>query len=270
MLHINNIVWCCVFWPLFCFAQDRLLLERSNQKNTDLVTTTSSMPQILIKAHIVNIDHDYTHAFGINFGTSSGTLATAGGFNMNLPTPENNTGDLIIPIAELAQGVLLNVTLTALEKSGHAQLISDPQLITLDKQPAVIEAGEEVPYQQANENGGTNITFKKAVLRLKVTPEVQPQRKILLHLVINQDQVSSLTVNGSPAINTQLLQTQALIKDHATLVLGGILEKNTSDLQQGIPYLQHIPLIGVLFRYHKKTNNRKQLLIFVTPIILKE
>lgn len=249
-------------------AHARLLLQTAPQKNQAAPTKAIAPQQILIKAHIVNIDHNYTHELGLSFNTSTGTLATSGGFSMNLPTPDSNSGDLIIPIAALSQGILLDATLSALEKTGHAELISDPQLVTLDKQPAIIEAGQEVPYQQSTEGGGTSVAFKKAVLRLQVTPEIQPHQLILLHLLINQDQVSDLTVNGVPAISTQELKTQALMKNHNTLVLGGILQKNKSDQRQGIPFLSKIPFIGALFRYRKQTDDRTQLLIFVTPVIL--
>ena len=186
--------------------------------------------QILIRAHIVNIDQDYTQELGLSLSTTS-TLSTINGYHMNLPNPDDN-GGLIIPIAALGQGILLEATLNALEKAGHAQLISDPQIVTLDKKTAIIESGQEVPYQQSTEGGGTSIAFKKAVLRLQVTPMIKTNDHILLHLVINQDQVSGLTVNGVPAINTQQLKTQVLMKNHNTLVLGGILEISQSNQKQ--------------------------------------
>ncbi len=226
--------------------------------------------QVLIKAHIVNIDHSYTRSLGLVFNTFSSNLRTKGGFTMNLPSVEEGTGEFSFPIAKLNQGILLNATLKALEDTGHAQLISDPQLVTLNGQPAIIEAGEEVPYQQTTSNGGTSIAFKKAVLRLQVTPEIQINQNILLHLTINQDQVSTLTVNGVPAINTRQLRTQVLVKDRSTLVLGGIFESDQSEQHQQIPGLNKIPLIGLLFRNHEQIDNRKQLLIFITPRILPE
>lgn len=264
------IISCLIFSDLAWGG--RLLLEKTPVNPSPAAISqpaASPTQQILIKAHVVNIDHDYTRELGLSFSTSAGTFSSAQGFNMNLPNPETNSGDLVIPIAALGQGIVLDATLSALEKTGHAQLISDPQIVTLDGQPASIEAGQEVPYQQTTEGGGTSVAFKKAVLRLQVTPEMKGQQNILLHLLINQDQVSSLTVNGVPAINTQQLKTQALVKNHNTLVLGGIFEEDKSDQHQGIPFLSKIPFLGALFRYQKQSNNRKQLLIFVTPIIMK-
>jgi len=244
----------------------RLLMEHPS-KAASIKTPIAQPRQIIIKAHVVNIDHNYTHELGLSFNTTSGALKTAGGFNMNLPTGDSDTGQLTIPIAALGQGIVLNATLRALEQSGHAQLISDPQIITLNRQTAIIEAGQEVPYQQSTEGGGTSIAFKKAVLRLQVTPEIQSPKFILLHLTINQDQVSDLSVNGVPAINTQQLKTQVLMKNNDTLVLGGVMQENKSDQHQGIPFLSKIPFLGALFRYQKHTDDQKQLLIFVTPVI---
>lgn len=246
----------------------RLIIQNSLQATRRTAQTSLKSRQILIKAHIVNIDHNYTQELGLSFGTSTNTLTSAGGFHMNLPAADSHAGEFSIPIAALSQGVLIDATLSALEKTGHAQLISDPQLVTLDNQTAIIEAGQEVPYQQATDSGATSVAFKKAVLRLEVTPQIQSQNSILLHLIINQDQVSDLTVNGVPAISTQQLKTQVLMKNHNTLVLGGILQENRSDQHQGIPFLSKIPWLGALFRYQTHTDDRKQLLIFVTPIIL--
>jgi type IV pilus assembly protein PilQ len=247
----------------------RLLVERHSTPMTTIKNLLTPS-QVLIKAHIVNIDQSYTHELGISFNSSSGTISSgtlksAGGFRMNLPT---NSNHLTIPIAAFSQGILLEATLTALEQSGHAQLISDPQIVTLDKHTALIEAGQEVPYQQTTEGGGTSIAFKKAVLRLQVTPEIQSPKSVLLHLTINQDEVSDLTVNGVPAINTQQLKTQVYMKNRETLVLGGVVQENKSDQHEGLPFLSKIPYLGILFRYQKRTADRKQLLIFVTPVIM--
>jgi type IV pilus assembly protein PilQ len=261
-------LWILLWWSMMGCAAPRLLLEHPSPAAAAQPTPMVSGGQILIKAHIVNMDHNYTRELGLSLNSSGDTLTTAGGFKMNLPSAASSDSGLIIPIAELSQGILLDATLIALEKAGHAQLISDPQLVTLDRQPAIIESGEEVPYQQSTEGGGTSIAFKKAVLRLQVTPELQSHQRILLHLLINQDQVSELTVNGVPAINTQQLKTQVLMKNHQTLVLGGILQENKADQREGIPWLSKIPWLGALFRYQKHTDDRKQLLIFVTPTIL--
>lgn len=269
MMRLNLLL---VTWLLFLsmpgYGEANRLVFGPHRLAKPAVKTSPLPQQILIKAHVVNIDHNYTRELGISFSTSSGTVKTNGGFNMNLPIADSGSSDLIIPIAALSQGILLDATLSALEKAGHAELISDPQLVTLDKKSAIIEAGQEVPYQESTDSGGTSISFKKAVLRLEVTPEIQTNQTILLHLTINQDQVSDLAVNGVPEISTQQLKTQVRVKNHDTLVLGGILEEDKSDQHQGIPFLSKIPFLGALFRYQKQSSDRKQLLIFVTPIII--
>lgn len=214
-------------------------------------------PQIYIKAKIINIDSDYLHSIGVAFT------------NQTLTQGEGGFDNIIVPIARLGHDVLLEATLDALEKRGHAHLISDPQLITLDRQPATIEAGEEVPYQESTYSGGTTVSFKKAVLRLEVTPVVMPNNRILLHLKINQDQVGALTVSGVPAINTQQISTQAYVKNQSTLVLGGIFEKDDSSQNGKVPGMSRIPVVGNLFNHKVRSDNRKQLLIFVTPIIVQ-
>lgn len=206
------------------------------------------VPQILIKAKIVNVDTDCLQSLGVIF--------KAGDVQM------------IIPTTNMGQEVLLDATLSALEKQGHARVISNPQLMAMNRKVAVIESGEEIPYQQSAYNGGTTISFKKAVLRLQVVPEILPNARILLHLAINQDQVSALNVNGVPAINTQQITTQVIMKNHATLVLGGIFEQTQSLQREGVPGLKSLPVVGGLFRYQENIHHHKQLLIFVTPIIV--
>lgn len=247
-------------------AADRLLFSGHEKRLSLPYKKNLPASQILIKAHIVNIDRNYTQELGIHFNTVNNSLKTSNGFNINLPL-DANPGDFILPIASFSQGLLLQMTLNALEKSGHAEVISDPQLVTLNKKPAIIEAGQEVPYQESTESGGTSVTFKKAVLRLEVTPEVQG-KDILLHLIINQDQVSDLSVNGVPAINTQQLKTEVRIRNRNTVVLGGVLQENRSNQHQRVPFLSKIPILGALFRYQKQDAERKQMLIFVTPVIL--
>lgn len=224
---------------------------------------------ILIKAKIVNVDDDSLRDLGLNFATQHFTSKTSNKLTMNLPLQLNHLGNSFIPLIKLKDSALLELQLTALEKEGHAQLISRPELITLDRQPAIIEAGDEIPYQEQTTNGNTATVFKKAVLSLKVIPEIMPNQHVLLHLTVNQDKVSTLTINDVPALRTQRIQTQVLVKDQETIILGGIFEQTQSQQDNSIPYLKRIPILGMLFRRHQEIHKRKELLIFVTPKILE-
>lgn len=225
--------------------------------------------QISIEARIVNIDENYTHELGLEFGTSSGTTNNnSSGLSMDLPNNQMNPGQFNFVLAKLNNGVLLDMELSALESEGHGKIISRPKLITLDHEPAFIDSGEDIPYQERTSEGNTNIAFKRAALGLKVTPEIVANNKILLHIQVNQDKVSSLTVQGVPAIDTQEIKTQALVNNKQTVVLGGIYEQTKNTTTTKLPILGDIPLLGVLFRHKLTENERKELLIFITPQII--
>lgn len=222
-----------------------------------ITTLDRAQPEILIKARLVNVDDNFTHSLGVLFSTKqSGTSNEA-------------VGDFDIPILKLGQGELLQVELSALEQAGHAQTISNPEIMTLSRVPAIIESGEEIPYQELTPVGGTTVTFKRAELSLKVIPTLMPHQHIFLQLAITQDKVSSATINGAPAITTQRLQTQALIKDRQTIVLGGIYEQSKSEENNTIPGLSHLPVAGSLFRHRKALSGRKELLILITPELVQ-
>jgi type IV pilus assembly protein PilQ len=141
-------------------------------------------------------------------------------------------------------------------------------LFTANQQTASIESGEEIPYQEISKSGGTGIAFKKAVLSLKVTPQIMPGNRVLLQLQVNQDKPSNRMVLGVPAISTRQMSTNILVKNGETVVLGGIYEENKENGQQRIPFLGKIPAIGWLFKQFSVTENKRELLIFVTPKII--
>jgi len=225
------------------------------------------LKQILIKARIVNVDDQSLQSLGIDFSTRTTDNSSNTSLKMDLPA-SSGIDHARIPIANLGDGSILDLQLSALEQEGHAQIISMPELMTTNKQSATIQSGEEIPYQEQTRNGGTSVTFKKALLKLKVTPEILPNKKILLHLTVNQDKISSLNVQGAPAIRTQQLQTQVLLANKHTIVLGGIYEQINNQSESGIPLLRKIPILGALFREQNKKHERKELLIFVTPQII--
>lgn len=211
--------------------------------------------QVLIKAKIMVVDSQYAHRLGVSFATG----------DADPHLTDNN--HLILPIAKLADKQYLNIKLQALTKTGHAKVISNPELMTSNRHAALIESGQDIPYQQATGQGNTSIAFKQAALKLKVLPIVLPNDKILLKITVNQDKVSQLQVQGVPAISTQQLTTQVIVHNKHTVVLGGIYETNTSQAKEGIPLLDDLPVFGQLFQVKQQQRKRQELLIFVTPTI---
>jgi type IV pilus assembly protein PilQ len=212
--------------------------------------------QIIIHARLISIDSDYERQLGLQFAVKSNTNANQDILSYSLA------------VAKLADGSLLDVKLLALEDDGHAELISSPSLSTANQQTASIEAGEEVPYQEVSDSGGTAIVFKKAVLGLTVTPQILPGNKILLQLKINQDRPSNNMVLGMPTISTRAMTTSIEARDGETIVLGGIYETDEEKEKEGIPIINRIPLLKALFSNHQTKASKRELLIFVTPKIM--
>jgi len=218
--------------------------------------------QILIEARLASIDNDYERELGINFDVNPVFDVSA---NAN-PAPKRYS----LAIARLADGSALDVELAALENEGHGELISSPSLFTANQQTASIESGEEIPYQETSRSGGTAITFKKAVLSLQVTPQIMPDDYVLLQIQLNQDRPNNRIVLGVPAIDTRQMITHILVKNGRTIVLGGIYESNQEKDEQRIPFLGKMPVIGWLFKQHTLAENKRELLIFVTPKIISD
>lgn len=215
--------------------------------------------QISIEARLVSIDNDSERELGIDFAIHAEEEAIT-----------NTPGRYSLSVAKLADGSLLDIKLAALENAGHAELISNPSLFTANQQSASIEAGEEVPYQEVSEGGGTAVTFKKAVLGLKVTPQVLPGNKVLLQLQINQDRPSNKMVQGVPTISTRQILTNVLVKNGQTIVLGGIYETNQELGEERVPFIAEVPVLGWLFKQQSRRENKRELLIFVTPKIIAQ
>lgn len=228
--------------------------------------------QVQIAARIVNIDANFTRELGVEFGSNSNnnssTPNSTGSLNMDIPLQAFVPGQFSFLIAKLSDDNMLNMELSALESEGHAKIISQPKLVTLNRQTAHIAAGEDIPYQEKTGQGNTSTTFKKAVLGLKVTPEITSHNQLLLKISVNQDQATQILINGVPAIQTREIQTEVLVHNNQTLVLGGIYEQSSNQVITGIPFLRSIPWLGVLFRKTETITKKKELLIFITPKII--
>jgi type IV pilus assembly protein PilQ len=227
-------------------------------------------------------------------GTGAGTdtmvnsainnLGTSGSiFPVEVPTLANRY-NVNVPIAEAAgrfslavleSDYLVDLELTALEAEGRGEIVSTPRVITANQKEASIEQGVEIPYQQSASSGATTVQFKKAVLSLTVTPQITPDNNIIMDLRVHKDNVGEIISTGGlggtvPSIDTRAVETQVLVADGQTVVLGGIYETERRETISKVPFLGDIPFAGALFRSKKNVNNKAELLIFVTPRILDE
>ncbi len=229
-------------------------------------------------------------------GTGTGTDTMIGSALDNLADPANGTifpvelpslanrYNVNVPIADAAgrfslaileTDYLVDLELTALQAEGRGEIISTPRVITANQKEARIEQGVEIPYQQSASSGATTIQFKKAVLSLTVTPQITPDNNIIMDLKVHKDSVGEIVSTGGlggtvPSIDTRAVETQVLVADGQTVVLGGIYETERRETIRKVPLLGDIPFVGVLFRSNQVVDNKAELLIFVTPRILEE
>jgi type IV pilus assembly protein PilQ len=188
--------------------------------------------------------------------------------NVNLPVV-GAAGQLALSILNLGSGNLVNVELSALEADNRGKVVSSPRVITADKRKAVISQGTEIPYLTAAASGATTVVFKPAVLELAVTPRITPDDRIIMDLDVKKDAVGQV-FSGVPSVDTKKVSTQVLVDNGDTIVLGGIFEQETRTTTTKVPLLGDLPLVGVLFRNVAKQDDKTELLIFVTPKIVKD
>jgi type IV pilus assembly protein PilQ len=266
--------------------------------------------QVLIESRIVVVNDDFSRELGVRFGATAftenstdgatvisgsgagtstminsiiGNLAGTGTitpvqlpqltdrYNVNVPigSPAGR-----FSLAVLETEYLVDLELTALQAEGRGEIVSTPRVITANQKEARIEQGVEIPYQESASSGATTTQFKKAVLSLTVTPQITPDNNIIMDLLVSKDNVGELTPSATggfvPSIDTRSVETQVLVRDGQTVVLGGIYETERRETVNKVPYLGDIPGIGVLFRSKSNVSNKAELLIFVTPRILTE
>jgi type IV pilus assembly protein PilQ len=235
--------------------------------NTGLVTTTGTGAgeDALVGSGTASLLSSGT----VPFGTAMPTAAER--YNINLPVA-NPAGSLAVGILNGTR--LIDLELSALEAETEAKDISSPRVITANQKEATIMQGVEIPYQQSASSGATSISFKDAVLQLKVTPQITPDNRIILDLDVRDDEVGQVVVESGgvnvPAIDTREVTTQVLVNDGQTVVLGGILTTQDTNVQTKVPWLGDIPVLGHLFKNTNRTNNKDELLIFVTPKIVRQ
>ncbi|MFY0640868.1 MAG: type IV pilus secretin PilQ family protein [Bermanella sp.] len=257
--------------------------------------------QVLIEARIVVASTNVGENLGIRWGGGYGVLKndkiiTAGGsraattaynnivvdringddtedFNLNnanvVNLPVNSANATTFGIGLNAFDYMLDLELSAMESDGKAEIISQPRVITADGQTARIQAGSQIPYEQASASGATTITFKDAVLKLEVTPQITPDDRILMDLIINKDAIGEV-INNIPTIDTNALETQVLVNNGETIVLGGIFQSEDVTQIDKTPFFGDLPVIGRLFRRTTHTEDKSELLIFITPRLVKD
>jgi type IV pilus assembly protein PilQ len=213
----------------------------------------------------------------INAGTNPVPLPTYGipsatnRYNVNLPV-SNPAGTFALGI--LGSNFIVDLELSAAQAETQANIISSPRVVTANQKEATIEQGVEIPYQQSASSGATTIQFKKAVLSLKVTPQITPDNRIIMDLDVRDDSVGTVVVASGgvnvPSINTREIATQVLVNDGQTVVLGGILETTQREDDTKVPYLGDIPILGHLFKNTSHQDNKDELMIFITPKIVHE
>jgi len=248
--------------------------------------------QVLIESRMVTVKDNVRDEIGLRWGFSDqqndkawsgnapGANNLAGGtvpalndrWNVNLPVA-NPAGSIAFHVTKFADGTLLDLELSALEQENKGEIIASPRITTANQKKARIEQGTEIPYLEASSSGATTVTFKKAVLSLEVTPQITPDNKIILDLEITQDTRGETVSTGNgpaQAIDTQRIQTQVLVDNGATVVLGGIYQQQMTNTTSKVPVFGDIPYLGNLFKRRNDFNEKTELLIFVTPKILTE
>ena len=191
---------------------------------------------------------------------------------VNLPAGNINgvqAGSLAVSLFSSAANRFLNLELSALEADGTGKIISSPRVITADKAIALIEQGIELPYQVATSSGATSIQFRKANLRLEVTPQITPDGNVVIDVDVNKDSVGQETRAGF-AIDTKHVKTQVMVENGGTVVLGGIYQQTERNTTSKVPLLGDVPVLGYLFRTNSRTNDKTELLVFITPKIVAE
>lgn len=252
--------------------------DKLNEVKNFIARLDVPVKQVLIEARIISVDTNYENELGLRFHTidannncplpSSGNNQPLNYLQADLPAAHCRTAPIAgMLLAKLGKNVLLDLELSAMESTNSGEIISNPKLITADQQAAIIQSGEEIPYQEATSSGATNVAFKKALLSLQVTPQITPDNNILMNLKINQDKRGQ-TTNGTPSIDTQQIETQVLAQNGDTIVLGGIYERSKLNSVQKIPLLCHIPILGTILSHRSQISARKELIIFITPTII--
>ena len=243
-------------------------------------TLDVAVKQVVIEARMVTVRDNISDELGINWGIGNDNASgpdlwgsntnTSTDLNVNLPV-SNPAATIGFQIAKLADGRILDLELSALERENKGEVIASPRITTANQKKAYIEQGTEIPYVESASSGATSVQFKKAVLGLEVTPQITPDNRVIMDLVITQNtrgETVSTPTGPAVSIDTQEIGTQVLVENGETIVLGGIYQQQILNDITKVPVLGDIPYVGVLFRSDSQINEKRELLIFVTPRIV--
>jgi len=214
-----------------------------------------------------------TSAVGAQTGQTSGGLTYSDSNMVNLPATAqggNDAATIAFSLFSAGANRFLNLELSAIEADGKGKIVSSPRVITADQQKALIEQGEEIPYQVATSSGATSVQFRKANLKLEVTPQITPEGNVILDVDVTKDSRGTSAGSAGFAINTKHVQTKVLVENGGTVVIGGIFEQNERDDVSKVPLLGDIPYLGYLFKTRTKSNSRTEMLIFLTPKLVTD
>jgi type IV pilus assembly protein PilQ len=262
-----------------------LLVQDTAAKLSEVraLVTSLDIPirQVLIESRIVIAINDYARDLGVKLGASrnfssgnsegniSGALGGAEDLLVNLPATAA-TGGVNMVIGKIGS-YLLRLELTAMQQEGKGEIVSSPRVITSDQNKATIKQGVEIPYQEAASSGATSVSFKEAVLQLEVTPHITPDDRVIMDLKVNKDNPDfTRAVLGVPPIDTREVETSVLVDNGETVVLGGVFERTKSKQTERIPFFGDLPYLGFMFKQEAIADQNSELLIFVTPKILKD
>ncbi|MDY6904014.1 MAG: type IV pilus secretin PilQ [Thermodesulfobacteriota bacterium] len=246
------------------------------EKATEIISKIDKVtPQVMIKARIVETTTNFAREFGTEWGWSNspGTYRDDWGGTLSYDVAMNNLASTVntlgINFARLVGTPFsLDARLSLMESSGEVKIISTPKIMTLDNKEAAISQGQEIPYTTVDD-GEADTKFKDANLELKVTPHVTPDNRISMKINIVEKELGETGVSDEPPINTKEALTELLVNDGDTVVIGGILQETKSEGSRGLPWLRHIPLLGKLFSRDIKRENKSELLIFITPTVVR-
>jgi type IV pilus assembly protein PilQ len=232
--------------------------------------------QVMIEARFIEAGDTFSRTLGGKINASgplnrpNGSSAASVTGNVNLPGASTGTGGLLVSLFGAGDTQTLSLEINASDVDGKTKNIASPRVVTGDKSEATIESGVEIPYQQGGSaTTAATVAFKKAVLSLKVTPQITPDDRVNMKVAVSQDVVGTI-YSGVPSINTKQVSTQVLVDNGGTVVIGGIYTQDDTSTKQQVPLFGDIPILGWLFKNDVTIKNKKELLIFITPRILKE